>query len=160
MEIVTGIHNRFHKQHLFTRYNCPMQRNFFSRLWHGLILMLVLFIPLSGVRAGPSFIAPAQSGGVTAFDLIIAMNTLRASYGLPVLKEDPIIDAVAQATAETMAANNMSSHIGNVSGRLQAAGYGGGVQVWATENFAVGGIFRHRRDHAGLERLCAHDPGG
>jgi LysM repeat protein len=110
-------------------------------LWLGLILMLVLLIPLGGVRAGPSSIASAQTGGVTAFDLIIAMNTLRASYGLPVLKEDPIIDSVAQATAEIMAANNMSSHIGNVSGRLQAAGYGGGVQVWATENFAVGGSF-------------------
>jgi len=37
-----------------------------------------------------------------------------------------------------MAASQMSSHIGNVSGRLQAAGYGGGVKVWGTENFAVG----------------------
>jgi LysM repeat protein len=40
-----------------------------------------------------------------------------------------------------MAANNMSSHLGDVRGRLQAAGYGGGAQVWATENFAVGGSF-------------------
>jgi LysM repeat protein len=126
---------------LFTRYNCPVQRNFLSRLWLGLILILVLLIPLRGMRGGASSIALAQSGGVTAFDLIIAMNTLRASYGLPVLEEDPIIDSVAQATAEIMAANNMSSHIGDVRGRLQAAGYGGGAQVWATENFAVGGSF-------------------
>ena len=118
-----------------------MQRNFLSRLWLGLILLQVLLVPPSGVRAGTSSIAAAQSGGVTAFDLIIAMNTLRASYGLPVLEEDPIIDSVAQATAEIMAANNMSSHIGDVRGRLQAAGYGGGAQVWATENFAVGGSF-------------------
>jgi LysM repeat protein len=110
-------------------------------LWLGLILILVLLIPLRGMRGGASSIALAQSGGVTAFDLIIAMNTLRASYGLPVLEEDPIIDSVAQATAEIMAANNMSSHIGDVRGRLQAAGYGGGAQVWATENFAVGGSF-------------------
>ena len=129
----------------FTRYNSPVHRNFFSRLWLGLILLLVFLVPLSGVRpgglAGAPPVALAQSGGVTAFDLIIAMNTLRASYGLPVLEEDPIIDAVAQATAEIMAANNMSSHIGDVRGRLQAAGYGGGAQVWATENFAVGGSF-------------------
>jgi LysM repeat protein len=118
-----------------------VQRNFLSRLWLGLILILVLLIPLRGMRGGASSIALAQSGGVTAFDLIIAMNTLRASYGLPVLEEDPIIDSVAQATAEIMAANNMSSHIGDVRGRLQAAGYGGGAQVWATENFAVGGSF-------------------
>ena len=118
-----------------------MQRNIPSKFWLGLILLLVLLYPLSGARAGASLIPPAQSGGVTAYDLIIAMNTLRASYGLPVLEEDPIINAVAQATAETMAANNMSSHIGDVRGRLQAAGYGGGAQVWATENFAVGGSF-------------------
>ena len=129
------------KAALFTRYNCSMERNFLPRLWLGLILLLVLLVPLSGLQSGAPSSALAQSGGVTAFDLIIAMNTLRASYGLPVLKEDPIIDAVAQSTAEIMAANNMSSHIGDVRGRLQAAGYGGGAQVWATENFAVGGSF-------------------
>ena len=80
--------------------------------------------------------APALE--VTAYDLIIAMNTLRVSNGLPALVEDPIIDAVAQSTAEYMAANLMSWHIGNVSGRLQAAGYGGGAKVWGTENFATG----------------------
>jgi len=118
-----------------------MQLNRLLRSWLGLALLLVLLAPQGGARAGAPAIPPAQSGGVTAFDLIIAMNTLRASYGLPVLVEDPIINAVAQATAEIMAANNMSSHIGDVRGRLQAAGYGGGAQVWATENFAVGGSF-------------------
>lgn len=80
----------------------------------------------------------AQSGEVTASDLIIAMNTLRVSNGLPALKENSIIDAVAQSTAEIMAANQMSSHIGNVRGRIAAAGYGAGATVWATENFAMG----------------------
>ncbi len=76
--------------------------------------------------------------GVTPYDLIVAMNTLRVSNGYPALIEDPIVNAVAQATAETMAANQMSWHIGNVRGRLAAAGYGGGATVWATENFAYG----------------------
>ena len=80
----------------------------------------------------------APPRGTSRSDLILAMNTLRVSYGLPALIEDPIINAVAQGTAETMAANNMSSHIGDVRGRLAAAGYGGGATVWATENFAVG----------------------
>ena len=66
------------------------------------------------------------------------MNTLRVSHGLPPLIEDPIVNAVAQSTAEIMAANNMSWHIGDVRGRIAAAGYGGGATVWATENFAVG----------------------
>ena len=76
---------------------------------------------------------------VSAYELILAMNTLRVSYGLPALIEDPIVNAVAQSTAATMAANNMSWHIGDVRGRIAAAGYGGGGNVWATENFAVSG---------------------
>jgi LysM repeat protein len=80
----------------------------------------------------------AQSGAVSRSELILAMNTLRVSHGLPALIEDPIVNAVAQATAEIMAANNMSWHIGDVQGRIAAAGYGGGATVWATENFAVG----------------------
>jgi LysM repeat protein len=80
----------------------------------------------------------AQSGEVSRSELILAMNTLRVSHGLPALIEDPIVNAVAQATAEIMAANYMSWHIGDVRGRIAAAGYGGGARVWATENFAVG----------------------
>jgi LysM repeat protein len=75
---------------------------------------------------------------VTAADLISAMNVLRTSYGLQALIEDPIINAVAQSTAQTMADNLLSWHIGDVAGRLAAAGYGGGSKVWATENFAIG----------------------
>jgi LysM repeat protein len=85
----------------------------------------------------PGAVQAAPTNQVSAYDLIIAMNTLRVSYGHPALIEDPIVDAVAQSTAATMAANNMSWHIGNVRGRLAAAGYGGGGTVWATENFAV-----------------------
>jgi LysM repeat protein len=113
-------------------------------LFHCFLLFLLLaglLTPAAGGQAAPAQIKPLQSTQVTAFDLIIAMNTLRTSYGLPALVEDPIIDAVAQSTAEIMAANQMSSHIGNVSGRLASAGYGGGAKVWATENFAVGMSF-------------------
>jgi LysM repeat protein len=103
------------------------------------LLVLVLLTALLNTAAAQPLTHPAQPAEVTAFDLIIAMNTLRMSNGLPALIEDPIVNAVAQATAETMAANLMSWHIGNASGRLAAAGYGGGATVWATENFAVGG---------------------
>ncbi len=80
----------------------------------------------------------AQTGAASRNELILAMNTLRVSRGLPALIEDPIVNAVAQATAEIMAANYMSWHIGDVRGRIAAAGYGGVAKVWATENFAVG----------------------
>ena len=103
-----------------------------------LVLFAILFSQPANVLAAQPGSGLSQSGGVTAYDLIIAMNTLRASYGLTALVEDPIVDALAQSTAEIMAANQMSWHIGDVRGRLAAAGYGGGATVWATENFAVG----------------------
>lgn len=74
---------------------------------------------------------------VSAYDLIAAMNVLRMSYGNAPLIEDPIVNAVAQTTAEIMAAGQLSWHIGDVKGRLAGAGYGGGKTVFATENFAI-----------------------
>ena len=102
-----------------------------------LAVLTSIFANAALAQAANNSLVPAAKG-VTAYDLIIAMNTLRTSNGLPALVEDPIIDAVAQSTAEIMAAQQMSWHIGNVSGRLASAGYGGGSKVWATENFAVG----------------------
>src|SRR5687768_5623707 len=82
-------------------------------------------------------ISPAPSNQVSAYELILAMNTLSISYGHTAHIKDPIVNDVAKSTAETMAANNMSWHIGDVRGRIAAAGYGSGGTVWATENFAV-----------------------
>src|SRR5512134_3235058 len=111
--------------------------------WSTLFALLIVLgmgalPPPQAVRA--EAVDPARPGQVSAFDLILAMNTLRVSYGLPALIEDPIVNAVAQSTAATMAANNMSWHIGDVRGRIAAAGYGGGGTVWATENFAVSSV--------------------
>ena len=53
-----------------------------------------------GVRAEQTH--PVLPQQVSAYELIIAMNTLRIAYGLPALVEDPIINAVAQSTAATM----------------------------------------------------------
>ncbi|MGE5375910.1 MAG: CAP domain-containing protein, partial [Bacteroidota bacterium] len=106
------------------------------------VLLIVLIMFGMGAFYHPQSVQadkidPAPANQASAYDLILAMNTLRVSYGLPPLVEDPIIDAVAQSTAATMAANNMSWHIGDVRGRLAAAGYGNGGTVWATENFAM-----------------------
>jgi LysM repeat protein len=111
----------------------------FQRLFR-VITLLVLGAGASWYRpqpVGAGEIEPAPAGQASAYELILAMNTLRVSYGLPALIEDPIVNAVAQSTAATMAANNMSWLIGDVRGRIAAAGYGGGATVWATENFAV-----------------------
>src|SRR6185503_17960379 len=116
----------------------------FQRFPGSLILRIMLIVFGMGAFHRPQAvqadeIQPAPLDQVSAYELILAMNTLRVSYGLPALIEDPIVNAVAQSTAATMAANNMSWHIGDVRGRLAAAGYGNGGTVWATENFAVSG---------------------
>lgn len=105
-----------------------------------LILILgcaYLFYPSTQALASGQTSQQQQGSGITAYDLILAMNTLRMANGLPALVEDPIVNSVAQYTAEVMAANQMSWHIGDVRGRIAAAGYGGGAPVFATENFAV-----------------------
>src|SRR5262245_37452632 len=97
--------------------------------WGILILFgMGAFYTPQAVQADKIHLAPSYQA--SAYDLILAMNTLRVSYGHPALIEDPIVDAVAQSTASTMAINNMSWHIGNVRGRLAAAGYGNGGIVW------------------------------
>ena len=81
----------------------------------------------------------AQSGStITAYDLIALVNNIRTSNGLPALEVSSILMSTAQSTAEIMAANRMGWHIGDVRGRVMAAGYGGGATAWATENFAIG----------------------
>src|SRR5688572_10603403 len=102
------------------------------------LYLLILFGV--GIFYRPQAVSAAPPKQTTAYDLILAMNTLRVAHGLPPLIEDPIINAVAQSTAATMAASNMSWHIGDVRGRIAAAGYGAGGTVWATENFAVGNM--------------------
>ncbi|GAB4445127.1 MAG: hypothetical protein OHK0041_02170 [Anaerolineales bacterium] len=109
----------------------------FQRFFGWLLLLALGTEVFARPQAAGAERLAAPAGQVSAYELILAMNTLRVSNGLPPLIEDPIINAVAQSTAETMAVNNMSWHIGNVRGRLAAAGYGGGGTVWATENFAV-----------------------
>ncbi len=99
-----------------------------------LLLAASFSAPTQNIEAKNST-APLQS--VSAYELIAAMNVLRMSNGLPALIEHPIIDAVAQGTAQIMADGLLSWHIGNVGGRLSAAGYGGGATIFATENFAV-----------------------
>ncbi len=51
---------------------------------------------------------------------------------------DPILAGLAQQTADIMAINGMSGHIGGVRDRAIAAGYGAGDIPWLTENFAIG----------------------
>src|SRR5215204_1762966 len=109
----------------------------FQRFLNRSIVLILLLLFGIGAFHRPQAVQAAPPKQVSAYELILSMNTLRVSYGLPALIEDPIVNAVAQSTAAIMAANNMSWHIGDVRGRIAAAGYGNGGTVWATENFAV-----------------------
>jgi hypothetical protein len=75
---------------------------------------------------------------VTAQGIIDAFNVLRRSHNMRGLIVDPILAGLAQQTADIMAINSMSSHIGGVRERAIAAGYGAGDIPWLTENFAIG----------------------
>ena len=97
---------------------------------------LLLAVLLAALWSVP---AAAQSGSnITAYDLIALVNGIRTGNGLPALEVSGILMSTAQTTAEIMAANRMGWHIGDVRGRVMAAGYGGGATAWATENFAIG----------------------
>lgn len=75
---------------------------------------------------------------ITPERIINAYNAMRTARGLRPLIVDPILMQTAQETADLMALYHMTDHIGNVRGRVMAAGYGNGKPAWATENFAIG----------------------
>ncbi len=82
--------------------------------------------------------APLQA--VTTTDLINLINGWRTANGYPALEADPILMTTAYDTAVYMAVNGMRTHIGDVGDRIASYGYGGGAQVFATENFAIGPV--------------------
>lgn len=110
-------------------------------LWLSLCGLLWLmasgWLPLrhASLQATPS--ATETPAPLSPYQVIEMINQARVAYGLQALMIDPILMSVAQATAEIMAANQMQGHIGDVRGRVMAAGYGGGDAAWATENFVV-----------------------
>lgn len=125
--------NRTPKKHPFALWiTCEMSRVL------RISLVLALFLGmLPAVKRAEANLPARPLRQTAAWELIAAMNVWRTSNGLPALIEDATINAVAQNTAQIMADQNLSWHIGNVAGRLQAAGYGGGKKVYATENFAM-----------------------
>ena len=107
--------------------------NNYKKIFISIILVIFISLPFNLITVQA---APLQQ--VTTTDLINLINQLRTANGLPALEVDYILMSTAQQTADTMALYGMRTHIGDVSGRIQAAGYGGGAKVWATENFAIG----------------------
>lgn len=109
------------------------------RRW--MLLATILFAWLAALGAAPPARAPQDATptprALTSAELISTINRIRTGRGLPALTVDPILMGTAQSTADIMAAYRMTGHIGDVRGRVMAAGYGAGDIPWATENFAV-----------------------
>ena len=101
-----------------------------------ILLALVFLLCLAPVEVSAQAGDPGPD--ITPQDLINLMNRLRAQSGYGPLIVDPILMRTAQETADIMALNQSGGHLGDVRGRVSAAGYGAGDIPWATENFAVG----------------------
>ncbi|MBE0686969.1 MAG: LysM peptidoglycan-binding domain-containing protein [Anaerolineaceae bacterium] len=102
------------------------------------IFTIILLVILLTLPAQNHTIKAAPLQSVTTTDLINLINGWRTANGYPALVVDPILMTTAYDTAVYMAVNGLRTHIGDVSGRITAYGYGGGATVFATENFAIG----------------------
>ncbi len=104
--------------------------------------VIVLFLALSRpVMASTPTATPGATAtpeGATAADLVRVTNQARVAFGLTPLNVSATLMGTAQWTAEYMADNQIGGHIGGVSDRVKATGYGGGTSVWATENIMNG----------------------
>lgn len=131
-------------------YNFGM-RGFLSRWICLLIVACALFASARTTRAATQFRPQTAS---SPYDLINAVNELRASYGLAPYAISPILMATAQAQADYMAATGRVSHTGaggsSVTERLLAAGYP------LAGDLSLGG-FRSENITSGNETKTAQD---
>ncbi|MFN2159816.1 MAG: CAP domain-containing protein [Anaerolineales bacterium] len=101
-----------------------------------LLLAASLAFPLFGISYQR---AQAQASG---YDVIAAVNQLRAANGLAPYQVSAALMSAAQAHSEYMASTGAISHSGAGGSRpidrVTAAGYGGGAQVFVSENIAAG----------------------
>lgn len=116
--------------------------------------VVLVFSLLSGASTSRAASSVRPRAASSAYDLINAVNALRASHGLALYSISPILMATAQAHADYMAATGNVSHIGSggstVTERLLAAGYP------LAGDLSLGG-FRSENITAGNETKTAQD---
>lgn len=102
-----------------------------------LLLAILLILP---VVASQTAQTKAQTGD--AWQLISEVNALRAAYGLPPYEVNNALMAAAQGHSNYQAQIGSWTHTGQGGSRPHdravAAGYGGGAQVFVSENVATG----------------------
>jgi uncharacterized protein YkwD len=108
------------------------------RLWALGLLVSLLNTSVISTRA-----SVPQSRLLNAYDVINAVNQLRAANGLPPYQVNGALMASAQAHSDYQAATGQITHTGqggsNAKSRAIAAGYGGGAAVFVSENIYGGG---------------------
>ncbi len=97
----------------------------------GILVFLAMSLP-----------APVQGQAGTPYEMITEINNLRAANGLYALAPNDYLMLSAQNHADWIAETGQGGHMG-IDGtyaidRARAVGYGGGAQIWVTENWARG----------------------
>lgn len=100
---------------------------------------LFTFLILAALLGSSLGVRPAGATA-TAYDVLAAVNALRANNGLPPLVANSSLMASAQAHSEYQAFLGTWTHEGaggsTPKSRAIAAGYGGGATVFISENVA------------------------
>ncbi|MBA4380000.1 MAG: hypothetical protein C0393_04835, partial [Anaerolinea sp.] len=113
----------------------------------GLMLSLLLSATgLAPISTQAKSSAPQPARVSSAYDLIAAVNNLRASYGLPSYQVNPILMSIAQAHAEYMAATGSVTHYSADGSRPYQRAVAAGYPVagdlsrggWFSENIIAG----------------------
>lgn len=107
-------------------------------VWVFLTCLILLALLNIGTPAG-------QAQSSSAYDLIAAVNQLRANNGLPAYQINSALMSAAQAHSDYQASTGSITHTGaggtSAKDRAVAAGYGGGAAVFVSENIAGGSSF-------------------
>lgn len=119
-----------------------------------ILVSLIAFLLLSGASTTRAAESAKPRLVASPYELINAVNALRATYGLAPYTTSPILMAVAQSHADYMASTGTVSHTGlggsSVTERLLAAGYP------LAGDLSLGG-FRSENITSGSEAKSAQD---
>ncbi len=120
----------------------------YRRLLVGVSLLLLGALLLGGspARAAKPTRTPKPGSGASAgpgaYEVLAAVNSVRAANGLPAFAANGALMAAAQAHSNYMASSGSASHSGaggsDIKSRALAAGYGGGADVSVVENIYSG----------------------